>query len=272
MTLILMWLEQKIRLGENDMTRYGEKIFDYIRRTFDDEETLANIYGKVAWVFMREYVMERKWVEAAGIGIRTMEILTSNGMPLNLPQIIELLPECYEKLDREAYGMLKAERDSLKRVYETYGKEYETESGRLWKSCRQKGIYLIPEVMRQERKLIGKSQERVAAELGIDQKTISRIENKRYRPQRETFRKLKEYYGMEMDICNVCLTVDDFEILEWARDVARASFYWRNDEAEQIYRRLKDRLDLGYNNNMQYCLYFNAMFDEISGTINLTWQ
>ncbi|MBD5494025.1 MAG: hypothetical protein HDR12_06530, partial [Lachnospiraceae bacterium] len=35
MTLILMWLEQKIRLGENDMTQYGEKIFDYIRRTFD---------------------------------------------------------------------------------------------------------------------------------------------------------------------------------------------------------------------------------------------
>lgn len=268
MTLILMWVEQKIRLGETDMTRYGEKIFDYIRRTFDDEEALANIYGKAAWIFMREYVREGKWVEAAGIGIRAMDILTSNGMLLNLPQIMELLLECYEKLDREAYSALKAERDSLKWVYETYGKEYETEKGRLWKNCHRKGIYLIPEVMRQERKLTGKSQEMIAAELGIDQKTISRIENGRYKPKKETFRKLREYYEMEMDICNACLTVDDFELLEWERDVARASFYWRNDEAERLYHRLKDRLDLGYNNNKQYCLYFDAMFDEINGNIS----
>ena len=267
MTLILMWLEQKIRLGETGMTRYGEKIFDYIRRTFDDEESLANIYGKAAWIFMREYVREGKWVETAGIGIRAMEILTSNGMLLNLPQIMELLLGCYEKLDREAYGALKAERDSLKWVYETYGKEYETGRGRLWKNCHRKGIYLIPEVMRQERKLTGKSQERVAVELGIDQKTISRIENGRYKPKRETFRKLREYYGIEMDICNACLTVEDFELLEWERDIAREVFYRRYDEAERLYCKLKDKLDLGYNNNRQYCLYFDALFDERNGNI-----
>lgn len=267
MTLILMWMEQKIRLGETGMTRYGEKIFDYIRRTFDDEEALANIYGKAAWIFMREYVREGKWVEAAGIGIRAMEILTSNGMLLNLPQIMELLLICYEKVDREAYCALKAERDSLKWVYETYGKEYETERGKLWKNCRRRGIYLIPEVMKQERWLTGKSQERVAVELGIDQKTISRIENGRYKPKKETFRKLREYYGMEMDICNACLTVDDFELLEWERDIARACFYRRYDEAKQIYHRLKGRLDLGYNNNRQYCLYLDALFAERNGNI-----
>lgn len=267
MTLILMWLEQKIRLGETDMTRYGEKIFDYIRCTFDDEESLANIYGKAAWIFMREYVRERKWVEAAGIGIRAMEILTSNGMLLNLPQVMELLLECYEKVDREAYSALKKERDSLKWVYETYGKEYETERGRLWKNCHRKGIYLIPEVMRQERRFTGKSQERVAIELGIDQKTISRIENGRYKPKRETFRKLKEYYGMEMDICNASLTVDDFELLEWERDVAREVFNRRYDEAERLYCKLKDKLDLGYNNNRQYCLHMDAMFDGINDNI-----
>ena len=267
MTLILMWLEQKIRLGETEIIRYGEKIFDYIRRTFDDEESLANIYGKADWIFMREYVRERKWVEAAGIGIRAMEILTSNGMLLNLPQIMELLLTCYEKIDRDAYDELNAERDSLKWVYETYGKEYETERGRLWKNCRQKGIYLMPEVMRQERMLIGKSQERVAAEIGIDQKTISRIENGRYRPKKETLRKLREYYGMEMDICNVCLTVDDFELLEWERDVAREDFHRRYDEAEQVYSHLKDKLDLRHNNNRQYCLYFDALFSERNGNI-----
>ncbi|MCM1047510.1 MAG: helix-turn-helix transcriptional regulator [Clostridiales bacterium] len=266
-TLILMWLEQKIRLRENDMTLYGEKIFDYIRRTFDDEESLANIYGKAAWIFMQEYVREGKWVEAAGIGIRAMEILTSNGMLLNLPQIMELLLKCYEKVDKEAYNVLKMERDSIKWVYETYGKEYLDKSGRLWKRCCLKGIYLLPEMMRQERKLVGKSQEKVAADIDIDQKTISRIENGRYKPKKETFRKLREYYEMEMDIYNTDLTVEDFELLEWERDVAREGFYRRYVEAERSYRKLKDKLDLKYNNNRQYCLYLDALFNEINGNI-----
>ena len=72
---------------------------------------------------------------------------------------------------------------------------------------------------------------------------------------------------MEMDICNSCLTVNDFELLEWERDVAREVFYRRYYEAERRYQRLKDRLDLGYDNNRQYCLYYDALFDERNSNI-----
>lgn len=267
MNMVLIWVEQKIRLGEFEIALYGTKILDYIRRTFDDDEVLANLYGKVAWIFMKELIKEEKVIEAAGIGIQAVDVLTANGLLLNLPQLLELLLSCYEKVDRRAYEELKAERDSLKWVYETYGKTYGTERVILWKSYRRREIYLISEVIKQERRLLSKSQEKIANELDMDQKTISRIETGRYKPKRGTFQKLKEYFGIDRELCSTCLAVEDFELLEWEREVARKIFYRKYDEAEQLYCRLKARLDLGKNENRQYCLYMDAMFAEKKGKI-----
>jgi len=267
MTLILMWIEQKIRLGEGDITVFGSRILEYITNTFDDEEVLANLYGKATWIFMREYIKEEKLIEAAGMGIRAVDILTSNGLLLDLPQLLEILLFCYEKMDRKEYGELKAQRDSLKWLYETYGKVYETEHVKLWKNYRQREIYLISEVIEQERRLSNKSQEKIARELNMDQKTISRIETGKYKPKHGTFQKLKEYFGMDRDLCGTCLAVEDFELLEWEREVARKIFYRKYDEAEQIYRRLKDRLNLEKNENRQYCMHLDAIFDSQKGKI-----
>lgn len=260
MIMVLMWVEQKIRLGEFDIALYGTKILDYIRRTFDDDEALANLYGKVAWIFMKELVKEERVIEAAGIGIRAMDILTANGLLLHLPQILELLLYCYKKTDRKAYEELKVERDSLKWVYETYGKEYGLERICLWKSGRRREIYLISEVIKQERRLLNKSQEKIADELDMDQKTISRLETGRYKPKRGTFQKLKEYLEIDRELCSTCLAVEDFELLEWEREIARKIFYFKYDEAERLYCRLKARLDLRKNENRQYCMYLDALF------------
>ncbi|MDE6606886.1 MAG: helix-turn-helix domain-containing protein [Lachnospiraceae bacterium] len=267
MNMVLMWVEQKIRLGEFATALYGTKILDYIRKMFDDDEVLANLYGKAAWIFMKELIKEEKVIEAAGIEIRAVDVLTANGLLLNLPQLLELLLSCYEKVDRRAYEELKAERDSLKWVYETYGKTYGTERVKLWKSYRRREIYLISEVIKQERRLLNKSQEKIANELDMDQKTISRIETGRYKPKRGTFQKLKEYLGIDRELCSTCLAVEDFELLEWEREVARKIFYRKYGEAEQLYCQLKARLDLWKNENRQYCLYMDAMFAEINGKI-----
>lgn len=267
MILILMWMDQKIRFGEIDFAPYRTKILDYIQYAFDDEEVLANVYGKASWIFMRELMREEKNIEAAGIGIKAVNVLVSNGVLLNLPQLLELLLTCYEKADKKAYRELKEKRDSLKWVYETYGKECGTEQIRVWKNHYRREIYLISEVMRQERRLINKSQEQIAKALNIDQKTISRIEGGIYKPKDGTFQKLKEYFGIDIELCNTSLAVEDFELLEWEREVAKEIFHRRYDEAEKLYRQLRERLDLSKNENRQYCLHFDAVFDQINGKI-----
>lgn len=267
MLLILMWMEQKIRLGKIDTALYRTKILDYIQYTFDDEEVLANVYGKASWIFMRELMREGKNIEAAGIGIRAVDVMTSNGVLLNLPQLLEMLLTCYEKADEKAYKELKAQRDSLKWVYETYGKEYGTEQIRVWKNHYRREIYLISEVIRQERRRANKSQEQIAKALHIDQKTISRIEGGIYKPKDGTFQKLKEYFGIGRSLCNTSLLVEDFELLEWEREITRKIFYRKYDEAERLYCRLKARLDLDKSENRQYCMHYDAVFGEINGKI-----
>lgn len=262
MILILMWMERKNKRKEIDVLEYREKILNYIRYTFSDEEVLANLYGKASWIFMKEFIKKGRKVEAARIGIHTIDILVSNGLLLNLPQFLELLLLCYKNINEEKYQEWKKQRDALKWVYETYGKKYEREKINMWKSYRQNEIYLMSEIIGQERKLLKKSQEKVADELDMDQKTISRIEGGKYSPKPGTFQKLKEYMNIDRDICSTRLVVDDFELLELERDISREMHYKRYEKAEHLYRKLKEKLCMKYNENKQYVKYMDVIFEE----------
>lgn len=267
MILILMWMDNKSKLGEIDVLKHRERILNYIRKIFSDEEVLANIYGKASWIFMKEFIKKQRRVEAASIGIHTIDILVSNGLLLNLPQFLELLLLCYKDVNKKEYQEWKKQRDALKWIYKKYGKIYEVKKVNIWKNYRQNEIYLMSEVIGQERKLLKKSQEEVADELDMDQKTISRIETGKYSPKKGTFQKLKEYMSIDRDICSTRLVVEDFELLELERNVSREIHYKRYEKAEQLYQKLKKNLSMKYNENKQYVKYMDALFDEINKRI-----
>ena len=267
MILLLMWMNEKNKQGKIEILNYREKILNYIRYNFSDEEVLANIYGKAAWMFMKEFMKRGRKIEAASIGIHTIDILTENGLLLNLPQFLELLLLCYKDINEEKYQEWKKQRDALKWVYEKYGKKYEKKKVNIWKNYHQNEIYLMAEVISQERKLLKKSQEKVADELNMDQKTISRIETGKYSPKKGTFQKLKEYMNIDREICGTRLVAEEFELLELERDISREMHYKRYVKAEQLYNKLKERLPIKYNENKQYIVYMDAIFDEKKGKI-----
>lgn len=267
MTLVLMWIEKKSRLGEIDVLEHREKILNYVRKNFSDEETLANIYGKASWIFMKEFIKRGRKVEAASIGIHIIDILVSNGLLLNLPQFLELLLFCYKEVNKEKYEEWKKQADALKWIYKTYEKKYETEKINMWKNYHQNEIYLMSEVIGEERKLLKKTQEQVADELEIDQKTICRIETGKYSPRKKTFEKLKKYMNINRDICSTRLVVEDFELLELERDISREISFERYEKAEQLYKELKEKLSMEHNENRQYVMYRDIIFDKIKGNI-----
>ncbi len=267
MILLLMWMNEKNKQRKIEILNYREKILNYIRYNFSDEEVLANIYGKAAWMFMKKFMKRGRKIEAASIGIHTIDILTENGLLLNLPQFLELLLLCYKNINEEKYQEWKKQRDALKWVYEKYGKKYEEKKVNIWKNYHQNEIYLMAEVISQERKLLKKSQEKVADELNMDQKTISRIETGKYSPKKGTFQKLKEYMNIDREICGTRLVAEEFELLELERDISREMHYKRYVKAEQLYNKLKERLPIKYNENKQYIVYMDAIFDEKKGKI-----
>lgn len=260
--LLLMWLKVKGRDGNKDVPGYSEDVLRYIEYTFSDEEVLANVYSKAAWIFIEGLEKENRIRDTLHLCIKSVELLTKNGMLLHLPQYLELVLKFEKELDEECSEWEK-QRDALKWVYEEHGYKYDTGEIELWKNYRLNEACLISELIGEERKVLNQTQEEMAYELEMDQKTISRIETGKYKPKQGTFRKMKEYMEFDRDICNTRIVVDNFELLEWEREVVKEAHFRRNEKAEKMYEKLKSRLSMEFNENVQYVKFMDCYFKRI---------
>lgn len=260
--LILMWLNAKDKGGEMEILLYSKLLFRYMERTFSDEEVLANVYSKAAWIFARILISKNRKREALELCIRSEELLISNGLLLHLPQCLELILVCEKELNENSYENWKKRRDALKWVYEEYDGKYETGKIELWRNYRINELYFVSELISQERRGLKNSQEKMAHELEIDPKTISRIESGKYKPKPGTFEKMKEYLEFDRDICNTHVVTEDFAVLELEREISKEGHYRKFKEAEALYGILKSKLSMEYNENRQYVMFMDIYFQK----------
>lgn len=258
--LLLMWLRAKGRAGEGNILHCGEEILRYIEYTISDEEALANLYSKAAWIVIEELEKENRISEALSLCIKSVEILTENDLLLHLPQYLELILKFEKKQDEDEYNKWKKQRDAIKWLYEEYGHGYEAGEIELWKNYSLSEACLISELIGGERKALNHTQEELARELEIDQKTISRIETGRYKPKQGTFMKLKEYMELDRDICNMDIVVNDFELRELKRAIAKENNLLRFEKAVGMYAELKSRLSMEFRENVQYVKFMDCCF------------
>jgi len=258
--LLLLYLQEKMELGEDSLQYDGKRVFTYIERNFQDEEVRVNVYTKAALLLGSAMIRENNRKEALWYTLQGEKILADNGILLHLPQFLDRIL-MLEKEGSTAYLEWKKQRDALKQIYEEYGQRWEDEGLLLWKRYRQQENYLLQELFMQERKLLKKSQEKLADALDIDQKTISRIESGKYKPKAGTFQKLKEYLDIDRDLCSTRIVTEDFSLLEMEREVAKLGHYRKWQEAEVVYKMIKEKLLLNHRENAQYIMYMDTIFD-----------
>lgn len=263
MILVLLILRETIRVKNEDINRYGESLLSYVDKHFEDEEVKVNVYSKLAWVLGESFIQNQMHKEALELTLQGVEYLTANGLLLHLPQFLDRVLSLTLKTDKDMHSSWKKKRDALKELYEEYNEPWETEDIRLWESYRQNGIYLISELLKDERNLAGYSQEELAENIGIDVKTISRIESGKSKPKKGTLQSIKEHFNIERDIFQTRLAADSFFLLEMERDISRFSSQHRNEEAETLFKVLKKQLSLEYKINRQYIRFMEALFDYV---------
>lgn len=268
LALVLMWLEGKSKVKGMNILVYKKKILEYIWHYFDEEEVFVSVYGKASWIFMEELIKQNRKAEAADIGEQMIDILTDNAVLLNIPEFLERILICCKDIDEGRYTEWKRQRDALAWVYDSCGKIYEPETIKLWKCNRQCEIYLMSEVIGQERRLLKVSQEKLADKLEMDTKTISRIEGGKYKPKPTTFAKLKKYMEIDRDICSTNLVVDKFETLELEREMSKEIYFKRYGEAEELYGQLKKELSMEHNENRQYVMHNDVIFNVLNNRIS----
>ena len=267
--LLLLWIQEKMDIEAVPLQILGKQILSYIERVCQDEEAKANVYSKATWVLGTVAMEQQNLQEALWYTLQGEQILADNGLLMHLLQFLDRILELTKDQDTNAYTQWKKQRDALEQLYEDYGQAEKSENIKLWQNYRQREVYLVSELFKQERKLVNQSQENLAEALEMDQKTISRIEGGIYKPQIGTFKKIKEYYKIDRDICTTRIVVDEFGLLELEREIAKLNHYRQEEEAEKLYKQLKQKLSLKWKENQQYIRYMDTLFAYQLGRITV---
>ena len=259
--IILLYLRNKEQFDRNYLVKYGKTILGYINKRFQDDEIKCNLYGRVAWIIGDSFIKNDKYKEALAITLEAEDILTDNGLLLNITQILDRILFLSENRQAAIYDDFKDMRDALKDLYEEYGIKWETEKISLISGYMQKSMNIMSEFVKQERILRGLSQQKLSEDLDIDIKTVSRIESGKVLPKKGTLERVLTYFDEEKEVAESRIITNDFHLLELEREVAKLMTYHCNDEAELLFKELKSKLSLEYKKNSQYVEFMDALFD-----------
>ena len=263
MILLMLMLKEEMIVKNINISLYARGLLDYVEKQYEDEEVRTNIYSKLAWLLGESAIKNNQYEEALELTLGGIDTLTDNGLLLHLPQFLDRLLFLTKDRAEDIYRPWKKKRDALKELYVEYNEPWETEDIRLWESYRQNNIYLISELLRDERDLSGYSQEELAEAIGIDVKTISRIENGKSTPKKGTFSAIKEHFKLESDSFQTRLAVDSPFLLEMERDISRLTSKHQYKEAEILFKSLKKQLSMESKVNRQYVAFMEALFDNM---------
>ena len=263
MILLMLMLKEEMTVKNKNISIYARQLLDYVEKQYEDEEVRTNIYTKLAWLMGESAMKNNNYEEALELTLGGIEALTDNGLLLHLPQFLDRLLFLTKGRAEDVYSSWKKKRDALKELYVEYNEPWQTEDIRLWESYRQNNIYLISELLRDERDLSGYSQEELAEAIGIDVKTISRIENGKSTPKKATFASIKEHFDLEGDSLQTRLAVDSPFLLEMERDISRLTSKHQYKEAEILFKSLKKQLSMESKVNRQYVAFMEALFDNM---------
>ena len=263
MILLMLMLKEEMKVKNINISVYARQLLDYVEKQYEDEEVRTNIYTKLAWLMGESAMKNNNYEDALELTLGGIEALTDNGLLLHLPQFLDRLLFLTRDRAEDVYSSWKKKRDALKELYVEYHEPWETEDIRLWESYRQNNIYLISELLRDERDLSGYSQEELAEAIGIDVKTISRIENGKSTPKKATFASIKEHFDLEGYSLQTRLAVDNPSLLEMERDISRLTSKHQYKEAEILFKSLKKQLSMESKVNRQYVAFTEALFDNM---------
>lgn len=260
-SLLLLWMQQMWKEGKEIYVDGRELLHNLSRYYEEDEEERADLYSKVCWVLGSFCLKQKEMKEAYYFTSKGEQILAENKILLHLPQYLDRLVSLEEEIPMPYRQNWREQRDALKDVLLAYGKHWETGEIQLWKNMKIQELYLVSEVVQQERRIRKRTKEMSALDMGIDTKTLSRLEAGSAKPKVETWKKIKDYYEISRDVCSTRIVTEDFKLLEMERKISVLHHLNKEDEAEKLYLKLKKKLDVKWKENRQYILYQDMFYD-----------
>ena len=138
--------------------------------------------------------------------------------------------------------------ESLIWIWERYAKEwYPTHA--IFHNCYQREYHLDYEFIRAERKAQEMTQANLADGIYRNTECLSRVETGKVSPNKKTFDKLMKKLGIEKGRYNAYVVTDSFETMELKRNIDGCLMRRNYQEAGEVTRELKRRLDMDIEEN-----------------------
>lgn len=237
-----------------------ERLNEYVRQHYTDEEETAKIYAKIVRVEAKILLKAGMYKKAAEICNVALELLGKNDLLLDFYEILVMFIKSLKCTDQEPDKLRKMEKweCTLKELYEEYEIQLPKGSMGLLTENSQCEMLLLSEILKKERNAKGWSQEQLSVDICTPE-TISAIENGRRAPTLKNYDKLVKRLNITKEFYNSFLSTEKFEINELRRECNRLMYLKKYDEAELLLNKIEKLIDITIPVNEQYIVFNQAL-------------
>ena len=250
-----MHLEEKYKTAsvtDMDMTeekQHLEICMNYIKQHFEDPEEHAKIYSKCAWMLAGIHYLSKNYIDTIRYCERGIEVLRRNTILYFMLPLLKLGTEA-----QKAMGIVPEQSkwmqyyEHLMWIWENYAEDWYPIDAILH-NCYQREYHLDYEFIRAERRSQKMTQADLADDVYRNTECLSRVETGKVSPNKKTFEKLMKKLGIDKGRYNAYVVTDSFEVMEIKRNIDGCLMRRNFQEAREVTRELKSRLDMDIEEN-----------------------
>lgn len=158
--LIVMWIRQQELLGKGKLEGNCRIVLQYMEKHISDDEEMEAIFPKIIYIYTQFLLKQRKKEEALDWIMKAKRMLTvaekTDGLLLILQEEEQIRKSTGEK---ELYQKISCQKHIFEEICRMFGYDGESEIN-IWRRRKYYGLYLMPEMLVQERKNCKKHRSR----------------------------------------------------------------------------------------------------------------
>lgn len=249
-TLILYAQALRMRGRASQAGELLEKVLSYVKKWITDSEERARFQSKIAVVLGSIYKEAGESAACETLCGEALELLRDNDLVQCMPSLLELLAEVYEQTGRqEKAGRMNRWKETLEQLYAHFGLKASVIDKLYFSACVSQ-YYLIGEIIREERKARGLSQEEMIEGIYQEPATLSRVENGQM-PDSRKLRQLLDRLGVSRQRYAGAVTAVDYHVLELNMEIEKLLCRHEEEKAAWAAEQMKGYMDMSFPENRQ---------------------
>lgn len=249
-TLILYAQVLRLREKASQAGELLEKVLDYVKRWITDSGERVRFQSKIAVVMGSIYREAEKHAACEDLCEEALELLRDTDLVQCMPSLLGLLAEVYEQTGRqEKAEKMTRWKEALEQMYAHFGLDASAVDKLYFNACVSQ-YYLIGEIIREERKARGLSQEELIEGIYQEPATLSRVENGQM-PDSRKLRQLLDRLGVSRQRYAGSVAAVDYHVLEMNTEIEKLLCRHEEEKAIWATERMKGCVDLSVPENRQ---------------------